>query len=178
MKTPLKLVFGAFVAFLIVQNASAMPLFSVGDTAVSYTSDALRADGAQANVDILSRDASKKYLLIDLFYLACGPCRVNMKTLSTFVPMHPNLAVKYLTGHDTVQDLRNYFDQNPGYLQGDVLADLWRKQPGVARPLPYIPEYVPTSYLIGPDQKVLWVSVGSFSEADLAEIEAIIGSSR
>ncbi|HWB02661.1 MAG TPA: redoxin domain-containing protein [Verrucomicrobiales bacterium] len=118
--------------------------------------------------------AGKKALLVNFWFLGCGPCRLEMPHLDALYAKHRDtLGVIGINFGDKSMDIHRYTkDKNFG-----LTFALGKDDTGRAAPVfsAYHVSSYPTNFVIGADGKILWRGVG-FGAADLRELESVLAN--
>ncbi len=142
----------------------------VGDTAVDASVLQVTVDNIKINKSILLTNQPNQYLLIEFGTTWCPACNSNLPILSKLSSDIANLATTRLVLIDKEMELSlKYIEDNKEVINFDTAIDSERAAWSL-----YKTGYVPTSYLVSRDGKILWKHVGSYSAEDVATIKGLI----
>jgi|GEM_PF-2021909 len=130
------------------------------------------ADGGQ--VDLKSALAGKKALLLNFWFLGCGPCRQEMPHLQALHERHRDtLGMLCINSSDKAAEITKFAAEKKFTLPFALGKDAEGKDHPVFSAW-HVSVY-PTNYLIGKDGKILWRGTG-FGAEDLRSLEAALAA--
>jgi thiol-disulfide isomerase/thioredoxin len=116
--------------------------------------------------------SGKKVLLVNFWFLGCGPCRQEMPHLQALYEKHrESLGLVSINFGDKAADIAKYAKQQKLSLPFAVGKDAAGQDSPVFAAL-HVSSY-PTNFVIAPDGKVLWRGIG-FGASDLREMEKVL----
>ena len=149
-------------------------LLKVGDTAPCTEINQLLPDGQETVKCVLDTDVKGQYAMLEFFSATCEACDYNLPLLTDLAAEFANTTTTRLIGIDRNEKLmRDYVAANRDLIKIPVALDAKREAKAA-----FGIYATPTTFILGPNKKVLYVHVGTFEDADFAEIRAILSKTR
>lgn len=154
------------LTFSFLFSLSAFAGFNVGSDAPSAQLPTL-SQGVESISTINQSPVAGQKVVLEFFGTGCSFCLENMKNIREFSKEFSEKAAFRLIGIDRQEKLtRDFAAENPDF---NVVVDAAR----IAKRA-YEVQAAPTTFVIGADNKVLFIGLGPWSEIEKAKIRELL----
>lgn len=151
---------------------SASPSFAlgIGDTAPGIPLDDVQVNDTTVTESILTLAPSTSYTMLEFFSITCSDCQQNLPILSQLAhDVSATTTTRLVSLDRDASQVRAYVDANRDLIQFPTALDDQRvamKAFGVTA--------TPTVFIVDAKDTVIYMHVGVFDDADLAQIKGLV----
>ena len=159
----------SLISFLFVGSAFAL---EIGDSVPCLDIETLKPDGTRVEQCVFKKEQEGQYVIVDFFQTNCVFCQRNLPGLSELAKATEGKAVTRSVGLDRKPEaIIAYVEKNRNFFFFDVVLDSQRV---VSKAFSITG--TPTTYVIGPDDTVVYKHEGLLQPVDLGEIRKLVGA--
>ncbi len=150
----------------------AKPCFAleVGDTAPCVQLQQIQADDATATECVQAATAGTKYAMLEFFSTTCPACAENLPKVSQLAREAEATTTTRLVGIDrNASAIPQYVDQHRDLIDFPVSIDSSRQATRA-----YGVTATPTVFLVDSRNKIVYKTIGTFSDDDMNQIRQIL----
>ena len=140
--------------------------FDVGSDAPAVQLPTLN-QGIETVATINSPAVAGQKVVLEFFSTGCSYCIENMKNVREFSKEFADKAIFRLVGIDRQEQLtRDFAASNPDFIVAVDSARVAKKA--------YLIQETPTTFVIGADNKILYIGLGSWDEVEKTKIRELL----